>query len=148
MWKWKEFRISSLLSVPKKNRTENKSDQYYVCNKFVKELDTKLSENNLNESLKEFKIINIKFKSMIYLLKTAQKQDCCRDSLEWPINVNRNTLKIIKSTFYFDETIRIQDYWAEHTRNFTAQVSIWGYAFNRNTNSYIRPNMGGKSHKE
>ena len=31
-----------------------------ILKKFVKELDTKLSENNLNESLKEFKIINIK----------------------------------------------------------------------------------------
>ena len=31
-----------------------------ILKKFVKELDVKLLENNLNESSKEFKIINIK----------------------------------------------------------------------------------------
>jgi hypothetical protein len=31
-----------------------------ILKKFVKELETKLSENSLNDSLKEFNIINIK----------------------------------------------------------------------------------------
>jgi hypothetical protein len=31
-----------------------------ILKKFVNELEVKLSENNLNDSLKEFRIINIK----------------------------------------------------------------------------------------